>query len=154
MNEFTAKKSGEVLAFTQVGQQILQKAEGIETVLGESTVMAITQQLKAFESELLAVFKEDHLEIAKIKAEATQIKLHDLAERYIGDEWNNPVEVLEWLGFFEGAAVVHCAVIEGAAAKLALNDLLPLATRMKEFHYETIRWVEAALQQAGSDRAS
>lgn len=154
MNEFTAKKSGEVLAFTQVGQQILQKAKGIETVLGESTVLTIMEQLKTFESELLSVFEDDHLDTATTKAEATSIKLHDLAERYIGDEWNNPVEVLEWLGFFEGAAVVHCAVIEGASAKLALHDLLPLATRMKDFHHEALRGVEAALQQAGSDRAN
>jgi hypothetical protein len=153
MNEFTAKKCGEVLAFAQVGQEILNRADGLEDVLGESTVKTMQEQLKTFEGELLTVLEDHHLEIAENKAVATGKKLIDLAERYIGDEWDNPVEVMEWLGFFEGAAVVHCSVIEGAATALALSDLLPLATRMKEFHHQTLHGVDTALQQAGSDRA-
>lgn len=126
MDEFSAKKLGEVLAFTKVGKDIINKSNLFTEKL---------DKFSGFEKEILKfvdIYKIS--EITLPKSEKTSIKLARMAEMYVGDEWDNPHEVMEWLGFFEGAAFVHWKLIEGVAAKLSDNELLSLTQQNIEFH--------------------
>lgn len=44
------------------------------------------------------------------KVNKTTNKLNSMMELYIGEKWDDPIEVLEWSSFFAGAAAAHCAI--------------------------------------------
>jgi hypothetical protein len=113
MNDFVAKKLGEVMAFTSMGLELIERGgQALAGALGEKTV---NQTRSDLESQLENI-KTYASETTLTKAEATGGKLRGMAETYIGDQWDNPAELLEWLGFFEGAALVHWQLVSGAAA--------------------------------------
>lgn len=151
MNEFVAKKIGEVMAFSKVGVELLDKGE-LAAVFGDATVDNMKQQLQQEYDDLLRA-AGDFKDTAKSKSEKTAEKLHKLANTYVGDEWDNPVEVMEWLGFFEGAAIVHCSLIQGAAAKIGLSELTVLATQARGLHHDALEAVSACLREAGAQKA-
>lgn len=107
MNEFTAKKLAEIEAFLQVSGVIVEKAgsplmdnnpevvENLDALSQQTVVPSIDAEVK---------------EIFDTKVEKTHAKLSNMMEIYIGDEWDNPVEVLEWSSFFSGAAAAHAAL--------------------------------------------
>lgn len=157
MNEFAAKKLGEVLAFCQIGQETLEKArDGFvrEMEDGAATVDKVIADLgdHADKIEVLAN-KAGVAEITLPKAEATGNKLRSMRDLYIGDEWDNPTEVLEWTGFFEGAAIVHWAVVDGAAKSLGLDELEALAGEGQDYHKKMLDDVTDMLRAIGSKKA-
>lgn len=152
MNEFVGKKIGEVMAFSKVGKELLEKAPSLTGVFGDAMVDDMKIQLQQ-EYEGLLKAAGDQAETAKKKSEATSEKLHKLANTYVGDEWDNPVEVMEWLGFFEGAAVVHCALVEGAAEQLGLDGLVTLARQAGSLHHDALHEVRKNLREVGAERA-
>ncbi len=157
MNEFAAKKLGEVLAFCQIGQETLEKArDGFVRDVdgGGEKVDKVMADLSdhADKIEVLAN-KAGVADITLPKAEATGNKLRAMRDMYIGDEWDNPTEVLEWTGFFEGAAVVHWAVVEGAADSLSLDELKELAQAGKAYHEDMLKTVSDLLQGIGHKKA-
>lgn len=148
MNEFVSKKLGEVLAFTNVGQQLVEKGgEALIEALGDETVNNYSSNLITQQEKLKSLANE----ITHQKAAATGQKLMGMAETYIGDQWNNPTELLEWLGFFEGAAIVHWHVIAGASRHTA--ELGALSQSGIELHDEILRRVRDGLEQIGAQRA-
>jgi hypothetical protein len=154
MNEFTAKKLGEVLAFCTVGIETIQKAgkpfsdmvsdEFVAEYIEKNTVHA--EELKA-----LAAIGEKS-EVTLTKHERTADKLRKMRELYIGDQWENPVEVLEWLGFFEGAAQVHWALVQGAGKIMESDALIALAAEGEEVHHQFLEKVSTELESVGEER--
>ena len=148
MNEFVSKKLGEVLAFTNVGQQLVDRGgEALVEALGEETVKNYSAHLVAQQEKLKSLANE----ITHQKATATGQKLMGMAETYIGDQWDNPTELLEWLGFFEGAALVHWHVIAGASRHTA--EVGALSQSGIELHDEILRRVRDGLEEIGARRA-
>ncbi len=149
-NEFMAKKFGEVLAFCLVGQETVNKA-------GRTFIDEIGQdkvdRYKTHLAQLAAIIGEQAGEITRVKADKTAEKLRTLRETYVGDEWDNPTEILEWLGFFEGAAIVHWFLIMGSAESQNDLELGALAERGVDLHRKSLKNVEDHLRALGAKRA-
>lgn len=130
-----AKKLGEVLAFARAGVEIFERgAEALEEEWSREEVEDIVRTNKEHVSRIEEAAESSELEeVILNKAQATGSKLDDMTERYIGDEWDEAHEVLEWLGFFEGGAIVHWELIvgflkrEGSGADFA-NEVLKFHT--------------------------
>lgn len=153
MNEFTAKKLGEVLAFSNIGVELFERGE---TALKEA--VDDYDELKLAFDEQATQIKEAAdaggvLETCETKAQATGDKLRGMMETYIGDEWDNLAELLEWMGFFEGAAVVHWKLVEGVSETLGDSSLASLAENGTTLHHDLLHRVQEMIKQVGSDRA-
>lgn len=128
MEDFIAKKLAEVEAFCIVSGQILERAGGgFDPKYGD--VAAILEELSAqsVESAITATRRQPFDE----KVEATITKLTDMMERYIGDDWDNPEEVLEWCSFFAGAGAAHCALAAALEEDLE-NQLTGMSQRFED----------------------
>lgn len=153
MNEFVAKKLGEVLAFSNIGIELFDRSEStLKEAFSDFDEIKQTFQEQASNIKQFAD-TSGVLETTENKAQATGDKLRGMMETYIGDEWDNLAELLEWLGFFEGAAVVHWRVIEGAAE--AGNDELmqQFAADGADFRQDLLHRVQEEIKKVGSRRA-
>jgi hypothetical protein len=150
MNEFVSKKLGEVMAFSVVGVKTIgQGRAALATVFNDLDDLEQTQIF--YQTELTTIAGDNPLFTAK--AEGTGAKLTGMRDAYIGDEWDNPVEIMEWLGFFEGAAIVHWSLVGGAAAALDLPQLAQLTAQAVDFHQKLLSRVTAQLAEIGRGRA-
>ena len=156
MNEFTAKKLGEVLAFAVVGEEIFEKGkEALTTVLGAGGVSRVVESAVAHASAITALATaEGTTEITLPKSEKTGAKLRQMLDLYVGDQWDNPAELLEWLGFFEGAALVHWKLVEGAGVALRDDKLKDLASTGVDFHQNLLAEVSTAIRELGGKKAT
>ncbi len=149
MNEFVAKKLGEVLAFSRIGIECQQRAGGaFAEVLEDPSSFA--EQLNLFAD---AVDQKAN-EVTRTKAEKTANKLRGMMESYIGDEWDNPTEILEWLSFFTGAATAHWSLISGAAQSIQDVDLENTANQALNTYTSYLQEVIEKLKENGQQRAS
>lgn len=153
MNEFTAKKLGEVLAFSNVGVELFERGE---SALKEA-VDDYDELKMAFDEQATQIKEAAEtggvLETTETKAQATGDKLRGMMETYIGDEWDNLAELLEWMGFFEGAAVVHWKLVEGVAETLGDSSLASLAENGTTLHHDLFHRAQEMIKQVGADRS-
>lgn len=135
-NPQLAKKLGEVLAFALVGQELLERAgKAGETAFGAS----VKDMQKGFDKQVSASEK-----IAdQAKTERTVKKLRSMMEQYIGDEWDNPTEILEWSGFYLGSAGVHWSLV----SRLSTSSDEKLASFAAQQTKDFFRWLELASDQ-------
>lgn len=156
MNEFVAKKLGEVLAFNQVGTDTYKKGRtALLEALGEEKFMDIQDKNRIHAEAIIAIATAaDMIDTTLVKAAATSKKLIAMRELYVGDQWDNATELMEWSGFFEGAAIVHWALVNGAAQSMNDEPLMVLAEEGVNWHYELIEMAEGELESTGQDRAS
>lgn len=111
MDNLLPKKIGEVLAFARVGLELLERG-------GDAITQAYGQDMAAdLQSHLSAHISRTQPLADTAKAEKTGLKIRSMMEQYIGDEWDNPIELLEWSGFYLGAAGIHWSLVAGLAAK-------------------------------------
>ncbi len=143
MTEFSAKKLGEVLAFSQVGADTMEKGRpALESVFGAEKVASLIDGHKAHADAITKTAQDaGKAEITLAKAQATGTKLRTMRDMYIGEEWENPAELMEWLGFFEGAAVVHFSLVGGAGDALAMDEMKTVAAQGMQFHNEILQAV-------------
>ncbi|MBX4189932.1 hypothetical protein KW791_01370 [Candidatus Parcubacteria bacterium] len=155
MNEFTAKKLGEVLAFANVGKEIFEKGRmALEEVFTRDGVNNTLHQISKHGVEIENLAKElGTSEITMPKSQKTGDKLRKMMELYVGEEWDNPAELLEWLGFFEGAAIVHWKLVEGAAQALDHTELKALTETGVSFHQELLNKVSQLIKDLGGKKA-
>ncbi|MBA3732794.1 hypothetical protein H0W91_00230 [Patescibacteria group bacterium] len=154
MNEFTAKKLGEVLAFAKVGQETLEKGQSaLSSVLGEDEVEKMTSACEEHQEVIMSLAKAENVEeVVTKKMEATSEKLRKMRDLYVGEQWDNPTELLEWSGFFEGAALVHWSLVKGAGE--AKNDpkLVDLAKIGFDFHQKFLDKATTLLHNVGKTK--
>ncbi len=144
MNEFTAKKLAEIEAFLQISGVIIEKA-GNPLVENNPEVV---ESLDALSQQTIAPSVSAEVkEIFDTKVEKTHAKLSNMMEIYIGDEWDNPVEVLEWSSFFSGAAAAHAAL----ASELSDETREQLDTVRSDFE-ALLQKVIAGLRAVGISR--
>ncbi len=155
MNEFGAKKLGEVLAFAIVGEETIEKGRGVlSPVLGENEIADILEKNRIYGDELKKLASELGVsDIVNTKLEKTGAKLREMRELYIGDQWENPTEILEWSGFFEGAAFVHWGLVKGVAETLNHELLMSLANECMNFHHDLLDTISSELQSVGQNKA-
>lgn len=145
------KKVGEVLAFSESYLVLLDKANIAARFLWNDDVLSsIVQTHKGLITEIKTIAQSfPDSEIVTEKASKTKDKLLSMAEMYIKDEWDNPTELLEWLGFFSGAAIVHWALVAGIADANKLATLLPLTQHALATWNETFDFVKTELYETG-----
>jgi hypothetical protein len=156
MNEFVGKKLGEILAFARVGTDTLEKGRpALVAALSEETVVDMEEKNRMHGEEITRLATEGGvIDTTLAKATATEEKLKKMRDLYVGDQWENATELMEWSGFFEGAAIVHWALMRGAAAGMDNEDLLALTEEGVNWHYEMLEQSEGHLESIGTDKVS
>lgn len=156
INEFVAKKIGEVLAFTNVSTDTIEKGkDALIEALGEERVMDMLEKNRMHGEELIRIATDGAgIDTTLAKAEKTGEKLMKMRDLYVGDEWDNATELMEWSGFFEGAAVVHWALVKGAAEALNNEGFIMLAQEGVTYHYELLELAESELGSIGQTKAT
>jgi hypothetical protein len=155
MNEFTAKKLGEVLAFAEVGAETWGTGRAaLVSVFGEEKVGGYISTLNTVSDTIKALADRAQVLATVItKLEKTGDKLRKMRDLYVGDEWDNPTELLEWSGFFEGAAVVHASLLHGAAQEMGHAELASIATQSLNHHKSIFDEVTEQLYLVGRTKA-
>ena len=155
MNEFSGKKLGEVGAFAVVGIETLERARPALISVWDEAIVTEAINHWTSQREKLGVIAEAEgvSEPFAKKVDGTGTKLRQMRDMYIGDEWDNPSEVFEWLGFFLGAAIVHWELVRGIAEVKEHAELLTLAQGALEHYHEVFAEVCQALNQVGNKRA-
>lgn len=155
MNEFSAKKLGEGLAFASVSNKTFEKGyEGFRKLFMDVKLDTLKKENTEHYEKLLNIVKDLKVENITIpKASATEEKLLSMRDLYVKDEWDNPTELCEWLGFFEGAAVVHFTLIKGIAESLANKTLEVLADQAIISHEELLKISSLSLYNIGKEKA-
>lgn len=156
INESVAKKLGEVLAFNTVGRDTVERGRtALTAALGAEKVADMEEKFRIHGEEVMRVATEAGVIDAVLeKAGKTEEKLKAMRDLYVGDQWENATELLEWSGFFEGAAVVHWAFIRGAAEGMNDEMLMTLAEEGKNYRYELLEMAESELEAKGQDKAA
>lgn len=156
MNEFVAKKLGEVLAFNRVGTETLEKGRAaLVAALGEEKIMDMEEKNRMHGESVIKIATDaGMIDTTLTKAVATEEKLKKMRDLYVADQWDNATELMEWSGFFEGAAVVHWALVRGAAEGMNDETLMTLAEEGVNWHYELIEMAESELHTTGSSKVS
>lgn len=133
------RKIGELQAFATVGLELLERSGVVADVAYGDTLAELRRALQ--EQLSWTTPRADQQ-----KAGKTILKLREMMERYIADEWHNPVELLEWSGFYFGAAAVHWSLVAGMldeadepAAVFAANQVLLCK-----------KWLDVSLKQIKS----
>jgi hypothetical protein len=154
MNEFQAKKLGEVLAFAKVGVDTMEKARNsFVEIFGSEAIGTFTaKNQEHIDAIHVIATREQVADIVNTKAEGTGTKLMKMREVYIGDQWEKPSEIAEWLGFFEGAAYVHWNLVDGAGEALHVDGLKILADDAVASHKSLLEQASNYLKELGKTK--
>lgn len=156
MNEFTARKIGEVLAFAQVGGESLAKGKaGFVEAFGADAFAKAQSENMGHAEEIMRISQNEAVrETVLAKAEKTAAKLRAMRELYLKeDDWQDATELLEWSGFFEGAAIIHWTLVAGAADKSGSMELKALADRGATMHHDLLHRAGEAIRARAEEKA-
>jgi len=150
MDAFLAKKTGEILAFSKLTEETFKKAK--ETLAGSIKESDLDEIIGKSASQIGKIEdvseKNGVLEAVRTKAEKTVEKIGKMRDLYLKEEdWEDPAEVFEWLGFFEGAAVVHFSLVLGKAREAGVGELVEIAVLGFNFHQELLETVSLAIRK-------
>jgi len=154
MNEKVSKKIGEAYAFSIVLKELNNKApEVLKELLGD-----LSNNIN--ETTSLQISKFDEIvnnagttEVVKIKSEKTSKKISDMGEFYVGDDWDDSAEVLEWFSFFLGAAIIHWQLILGCGRELKNEELASVSEEGVKYFETLIEEAKKKAAEIGRDRA-
>jgi len=149
MDDKVFRKMGEVLAFAKFGEDTMKKGQNAMTkAFGEEFVTDFNKKNNAQIETLYEIANAHGKEnVMCEKSEKTFIKFEKMRDVYLHDEWNDAIEIMEWLGFFEGAAIVHWSLIIGLSTKLDMAELLDIAKQGKAFHQDLLHAVTSKIAQ-------
>jgi len=155
MNEFVGKKLGELLAFNRVGTDTYEKGRAsLVIALGGEKFLDVEEKNRMHGEKIMRLATEGGvIDVTLAKATATEEKLKSMRDLYVADQWDNPTELMEWSGFFEGAAIVHWALMRGAAEGLNHEGLLALTEEGVNWHYEMLEMAEGHLETIGQSKS-
>jgi len=147
MKDHMWKKCGEVKAFANVNMAFLKRGKAAlkNTVFSADEIEELIAANRTHRDQIDQIAEAaGKTELVNTKAEKTQSKLESLEETYLDDEddWEDPLELFEWSGFFHGGAVVHWNLIAGAAEKSGNERLAKLASGGYKFHHEVLHAIK------------
>lgn len=155
MNEFVAKKLGEVLAFAHVGLETFDQGKGaLEHGFGPTQYNVLRSTFEKQKALLDVIASEAKIHaIVQKKLESTGAKLRTMRDVYVGDEWDNFVKLLAWHGLFEGAALIHWELVVGGAHAIRHQELLAFANEALAFHQKFLTTISLRIHAIGSEKA-
>ena len=127
--------------------------EVLEALLGEhaSGITEITAKQQTDLQELAETAGMGDMMLEK--AARTQKKITEMGESYVGDDWDDSAEVLEWLSFFLGAAVIHWQLITGSAKELGDERFIRVAGDGAEYYFTLLNTARSKAEDIGRARA-
>lgn len=159
MNEHMWKKLGEVKAFAVATNEFLTRGEeGFVdgNIFSADEITQLAEKATRHSQIIDEIAEADEAkDVVNAKAEATGQKLSDMQDRYLADEddWNDPMELLEWSGFFFGGAVVHWNLIRGVAETVHNPDLTALAEGGFNFYSQILETASESIHQLAREEA-
>ena len=87
------------------------------------------------------------------KVAKTSEKITRMGEMYVGDDWDDAAEVLEWMSFFVGGAIVHWQLIAGAGEAMAHAELQATASDGVAYYENLMQQLKTAATTIGTARA-
>lgn len=159
MNEHMWKKLGEVKAFAVATNEFLtrgQKGFAVEDIFSADDIKELAEAALRHSKRIDEIAEaDDASDIVDAKAEATGKKLSDMQNRYLADEddWQDPMELLEWSGFFFGGAVIHWNLIRGASESIHNPDLTALAEGGFNFYSQILETSKDSIHRLAKEEA-
>ena len=154
MNEKITKKIGEAYAFAQVLETTFAANEAVMTELLDTAAGTVVSTAGEQRAALHAIC--DAAEMSDVllpKVEKTAAKISKMGEMYVGDDWDDAAEVLEWMSFFVGGAIVHWQLIAGAGAAMDDEMLTDAATSGVVYYEELMDQLKRAATEVGQERS-
>jgi ElaB/YqjD/DUF883 family membrane-anchored ribosome-binding protein len=154
MNTKTAKKVGEAHAFLEALNNLYRNYENVMTDVFQGSPDEHIGAHSKLQQLLQDVSREnDQEDVMTEKSSKTVVKIEKMGETYVGDEWDNPVEVVEWLSFLLGAAVVHWQVIAGSAESSEQTTFIATTKSGLEHLKSMFSELEKKAKSIGKERA-
>ena len=148
MTEKAAKKIGEAYAFAQVLTDTFTSNIEVMTELFGDHAEGILEVTRVQKEELSDIAEGSGMaEIVLQKAERTG------GEMYVGDDWDDVAEVLEWMSFFVGGAIVHWQLIAGSAAEMDHDHFGNIAGVGTEYYASLMTQLREHAVEIGKVRA-
>ncbi len=153
MDEKLAKKTGEIKAFTLLGIELFQKSKtALEEVFGSDGVNQIVHDLETHLEKInTEIERTEFASIIEEKTQKTKEKVGGMEETYIADKWDDPTELCEWLGFFEGAALVHFNLVSALSVNKNLDTLTRIADEGTLFHHNLLDKIKDSIKKLASN---
>lgn len=154
MNEKITKKAGEAYAFAQVLEATCTDNEVVMKELFDGKVAGLIKTASQQQTALKSICDEaGTVSILLPKAEKTAAKITSMGELYVGDQWTDAAEVLEWMSFFVGGAIVHWQLISGAGEEMGHVSLKRIADAGVVFYSELQDELKLAANGVGAKRS-
>lgn len=156
MNDKIAKKIGEAHAFAAVCKATKERVPSVfAEIFGSDVVSELSDVCATQMSDLERIAEEAGMkETVTTKSTKTQEKIQAMAEQYVGDEWDDVAEVLEWMSFFVGGATAHWDVITGGGNAMQHTTLESVAKDGASYYQGLFEKVRAAGHAVGTARAA
>lgn len=154
MTEKTAKKIGEAYAFAKVLSDTFESNTKVMTELFGDHAESVLELTKVQREELADIAEESGMsEIVLPKADKTATKIMNMGEMYVGDDWDDVAEVLEWMSFFVGGAIVHWQLITGSAEEMNHDHFGNVAGIGTEYYVALMKQLREYAVVVGKARA-
>lgn len=154
MTEKVAKKIGEAYAFAKVLSDTFESNTEVMTELLGEHAGSLLEVTRVQTEELADIADESNMsEIVLPKAERTGAKITKMGEMYVGDDWGDVAEVLEWMSFFVGGAIVHWQLIAGSAQEMNHDHFGNIADVGTEYYTTLMTQLREYAVVIGKERA-
>ncbi len=139
---------GEVLAFAKFGEDTMKKGEkALMETFGEAFMKEFFESNTHHIDSLYEIANEHKMQdVMCDKSAKTFAKFEKMRDVYLHDEWDDAIEIMEWLGFFEGAAIVHWSLISGHSLKEENNKLHELSLTAQKMHEELFQKITETIK--------
>jgi len=153
MKKSFVQKLGEILAFSQRGVEIYQKNRSpLQAALDPTEIDNVIHKNQEISNKLVETLKK-----SPDAADATETEMQEKAEKSIKkfkamedvylEGSKEPAEVMEWLGFFEGSAMVHFSLVHDMAKEEKLDDFAGIAKDGEKFHHDTLHKIRKSIAE-------
>lgn len=154
MNEKVGNKIGEAYAFAHVLSDTFEDHAEVMNLVFQDHAASIMETTQAQRMELKSITEKHTMtEMVLEKAERTGSKIMSMGETYVGDDWDDPAEVLEWMSFFVGGAIVHWQLIAGSGEAMADTELADLAQKGTAYYEGLMVQLKNFATSVGKERA-
>ena len=154
MNEKITKKIGEAGAFAQVlGTTYTDNESVMSELLGDKAAMVGPTTVEQHTALTTLCEAAGTTDILLPKIEKTVTKISNMGDMYVGDDWDDAAEVLEWMSFFVGGAIVHWQLVAGAGEAMEHTELQSVATKGVAYYQSLMEQLMVAATKIGEQRA-
>ncbi len=139
MDEFVAKKLGEVHAFVCLVIDTYERgAAGFGAALTPEAISKTNNTLDELKSRIEHIADQEHVRAAVLaKSDKTLAKITRARDDYVAERWDDTVELYEWFSFNAGAGAAHAHEVFGAGQALK-HDALTSVTRDARNYFDSL----------------